>query len=196
MSKDTELPQQKACRRRLLRRCGIWFLAVVVGGGIIIWLQGSRLERAWYDYRRSCIPEVVNRYCTSLEPVDRVEILRISLRTPLKGEPIYTIPLDERMDCPVLKTVVLTGHEANALAQLWRHQYLHDFYRTMCHEPHHVVRFYRGSHHIVDAVICFTCNNVALPLFPGHELITIDSKHPHYAPFQERIESLVGQAQD
>lgn len=194
---DSEMPlKQKPGSRRQWRGCGIWLLAIVIVSGIGLWLKWSELERAVYDYRRSCMPSVVKRYCTALEPVDRVEVLRIGLRTPVKGEAIYTIPLDERMDCPIFKTAVLTGQEAEEMAQLWRGQYLHDFYRTMCHEPHHVLRFYRGSRHVVDAVICFTCENVALPLFPGHELITFDPTRPSYAAFQRRIESLVGRAED
>jgi hypothetical protein len=175
-----------------------WF-CLVLGASLVVvlpmaWIGRHDLTEAYQRFRESQIPGSVDRYCTHLAAIDRIEILRLEDGIPVAGARTYKVPLYEPRDLTVVKAVTMEGAEAEALAKLWRSQRLHTEWMALCHYPHHVLRVYRGTTHVVDLVICFYCGNVALPVFPGSELVSFDPNLPQYQRLKDRMESLVGVA--
>jgi hypothetical protein len=85
-------------------------------------------------------------YTRNLEPVDKVELLKLKKNGDLwKGE------------IESIKTV--EGHDAQKIASLWRTQtYLPD--SAICHFPGYALKFYAQDKLIVYATLCWECDNI------------------------------------
>ena len=59
---------------------------------------------------------------------------------------------------PIYATVVVENSEASALSDLWRE--LPQGEQMRCHIPPYGLRFYKGGQMIVEASICWQCNNI------------------------------------
>jgi hypothetical protein len=69
-----------------------------------------------------------------------------------------------------------------------------------CHEPHHVLQFRRNGSKVADVVICFTCENAAIPAFPSWTLVGVfegpPPLNPHaFSQLESTVESYVGATQ-
>jgi hypothetical protein len=53
----------------------------------------------------------------------------------------------------------LTGKEAQDVAALWRRQ-IYRQYQVACHLPAYGIRFYSGEKLLVQASVCWECNNI------------------------------------
>lgn len=151
-------------------------------------------SRQWSRWERAATESFAKRYTKELDQVDRVELLRLENGPVPAGSPRYKVPLYKPEDMKVVQKATLTGAEAEAFASLWRTIDADLNGGAACHEPHHVVRFFSGGKSICDIVICLSCDNMAIPVWFGHELVNIRDFVPENRMVQARIESLVGSA--
>ena len=179
--------------RRLLRWGVVIFVPPILFLGVLAWLGREGIPVIWKEFREACTVSRIERFSAKLEPVDRIEVLRLEDRDPVSGEKTYTVPLYEPRPMAVAKSVTITGAEAESLAAMWRLLDLEPGGGGNCHDPHHVLRFFKGNRSVVDGVCCFGCGNMALPVFPGHELVS-PSNPIVYETFKDRVENLVGRA--
>lgn len=135
-----------------------------------------------------------NRCISNLGKVDRVEILRLSDDGPLGGTDTFIVPLYEPRAMRINKKALLSDADAEAFADLWRTaswSYSHDY---CCHKPHHVVRFFSANESLCDIVLCFSCDDVAIPVWFGHDLVNFLPFDAPNLAIEARINSLVGAA--
>lgn len=152
-------------------------------------------SRQWRKWNLAHI-ESSTKECTSeLGPVDKVELLRLEDGPVPESSPRYKVPLYEPEDMKIVQSATLTGEEAVAFASLWRTTDARIGGGAACHDPHHVIRFFSGGKNLCDIVICFSCDNMAIPVWFGHELATIPGFLEQNQAIQARIESLVGSAE-
>lgn len=88
----------------------------------------------------------LRRYTRDLPEIDKVELLKLKVNGDLWDGAIES-----------LKT--LTGKEAQDVASLWRRQ-VYRQYQVACHLPAYGVKFYSGDKLLVQASVCWQCNNI------------------------------------
>ena len=91
-------------------------------------------------------PEV-RPYTVDLQPVDKVELLKLKKIGDLwHGE--------------IEATKTVAGPEAQKIATLWRTQNYFP-YSAVCHFPGYAIKFHSGEKLIMYATLCWECNNIA-----------------------------------
>lgn len=105
----------------------------------------------------------LRRYTRDLPRIDKVELLKLESKGDIWNGKIEA-------------TKTLTGKEAEDLAALWRRQ-VYRSRQVACHLPAYGIRFYAGDKQILQATLCWECNNIAFQTpkvegtqyFDGHE---------------------------
>jgi hypothetical protein len=113
---------------------------------------------------------------STLPPIDSVEVLVIS------GD--YE-PSRRGASIPGNTVAKLTGELAQQVAQLWRS--LPDGEQMRCHNPRHGLRFYCGESVLLEAAICFECNNISIIANGRHEWVAFDGQ----APSSQRLLAMI-----
>jgi hypothetical protein len=88
---------------------------------------------------------------SSLPPVDSVVVVDIR-RVDAKSVGSYMV------ECGDAPSFALSESDSQRAAELWRQLPLDEMYR--CHTPSFGLRFVRGGEVIVQASVCFKCNNI------------------------------------
>jgi len=111
-----------------------------------------------------------------LPQVEKVVIL--NLGGTLKGMVTKYLSLGElsikpSFAFPIYATVEVEGGEASEIAELWRS--LPQAEQMRCHIPAYGLRFYRGGQMILEASVCWTCNNIWIRAENSESVYTFDS---------------------
>jgi hypothetical protein len=127
----------------------------------------------------------------ALSSVDDVRLLRLDEQGASTTLGTYTVSLPGPLEMAIVAEKRLSGEEATKFAALWREMGLNDEGGGKCHQPHHVVQFRHKGRAVLDAIVCFDCANVAIPVDPRWMVAGFDEEKP-YARFKVIMESHVG----
>jgi hypothetical protein len=104
--------------------------------------------------------------------VDRVKIFvidgRSSVEPQLETAPVLTTSY--KWDFLILAWATLTGENAEIVADLWRN--LPESGSERCHSPRFGLRFYQCEAVLLQASICWECNNIFMQIgdeFSGYD---------------------------
>lgn len=150
--------------------------------------------RHWYrSFDKWRTDHAMRQCCAELPAIDEVRLLHLE---PLGSSPSlgsYTAPLYDREKMTIVAEKTIAGAEAQKFTKLWQKQVLHTWSESLCHEPHHVLQFRKDGKVVSEVVICFMCENVAIPRFPGWDLVSIAAHPPaDFQRLQTVVESHVG----
>ncbi len=147
------------------------------------------------------VASAIAKYGASLPDIDAVRLLRINtLEDAPANSRRYRFPRDmpyrEAPEMAIVAEHSLSGEEAKAFADTWRHLHLHTGYMAGCFDPHHVIQFRKNRRTVCETITCFMCENTTLPAFPWTALVSFDALSkdaaPSYSKFRELVERHVG----
>lgn len=115
----------------------------------------------------------------SLPAIDKVEIIKLSKS-----------PKEQNAPTEIVGTRFVEGKKAKNIATVWR-KLKWDFEgQAACHEPGYEVKFYSKGKLLVNASVCWSCNNVS---FITPEGINAQPTFDGYSPVGEALEELFAQ---
>ena len=128
-----------------------------------------------------------------LPQVEKVVIL--NLGGTLKGTVSNYVSLGELDIKPafafsIYATVEVEGAEASEIAELWRK--LPHAEQMRCHVPPYGLRFYRGGQMILEASVCWRCNNIWTRAENHESVYTFDSSAEVSQRLLARLHEIAG----
>ena len=112
----------------------------------------------------------MSKYDMNLTPeVDSVDVLVLGYN---KGEKLI-LPISDRFDIHST-THISEKRVVNAIGDLWRN--LAPGEQDRCHIPPYGLRFHQGDTKILEASICWECNNILITLPDGAAGYSFDGK--------------------
>lgn len=150
-----------------------WLKRLLIGLATLVILLG-----AWWvcTFHPPADGQAIKRLGNGLPTVDRVEV--IALGPVASKRLLQYFPTNEHYHVAgngdqhrfAHRRAILSGHDAEAIAQLWRAQTF-EGHGAACHEPGYALRFYRGPFKLLETTVCWMCFNVILPVrFELHEV--------------------------
>lgn len=110
---------------------------------------------------------------TQLADVDTVEVLVLAQETG--DSPAQFLDIVEWQRFPVSFSIEVSGDVAHEIANLWRH--LPPDEQMRCHLPPFGFRFYAKRMLLLEASICWQCNNIWLKMNGKNATYTFDARH-------------------
>lgn len=118
----------------------------------------------------------VEQVTENLPQVDKVEInlLEDAAKDPSEASPdgyakqsgpnLFPVYGYGRFD-RILSTSVVTGSDAEQIAELWRTLHFSRGFSALCHYPAYGLRFYHGSTLLFETSVCWKCSNFSIKSF-------------------------------